>query len=222
MNEEARRPQQPRWSGGSTNDETAFRACWSCHGAVAADQPFCPTCEAVQPPGADDHFTRLGLRITFDVDARALDETYFRLQRLLHPDRFARKTARERALSQRQAMALNEAYETLRDPFRRADYLIHLKRDGATTEGCNLVNDLDLLTESMELREALADSETEDEIAALANRAERDIDACVDGLAAAFAVDDIDQASRLATRLKYLRKLAEECHQRRAHLARGH
>ncbi len=222
MNEEAPRPQRPRSPGGAADDTAAYRACWSCHGAVAADQTFCPTCNAVQPPGADDHFTRLGLPVGFAVDARALDETYFRLQRLLHPDRFARKTARERALSQRQAMALNEAYETLKDPFRRADYLIHLKRDGATTEGCNLVNDLDLLTESIELREALADSETEDEIAALANRAERDIDGCVEGLAAAFEVDDIDQASRLATRLKYLRKLAEECHQRRAQLAKGH
>jgi molecular chaperone HscB len=163
----------------------------------------------------------LGLPAIFEIDPGSLDSLYFRLQQKLHPDRFIRKTARERALSQSQAMALNEAYETLKDPFRRADYLIHLKRQGEPAEGCNLVNDQDLLTESMEMREALADAETVNDITLIASRAESDIDACVDALSAAFAGDDLDTASRLATRLKYLRKLAEECHQYRSRLAKA-
>lgn len=221
MNDEA-----PRRTGSHQPLETdaghpAFRACWSCHGAVDIRLAFCDTCGAVQPPGNADHFTRLGLKVNFDVDPRILDERYFADQRLLHPDRFTRKTARERALSQSQAVALNEAYETLKDPFRRADYMIHLKQAGEPTEGCNLVNDQDLLTESMELREALAEAETEQEIKALSDRAEADIQACVTDLSATFVNEDIATASRLATRLKYLRKLEEECHQRRARLAKS-
>ena len=101
-------------------------ACWSCKGPVAPRALFCSTCGAVQPPGNADHFTRLGLRPGYGLEAADLDRQYFGFQRRLHPDRFASRTAKERALSQQQATALNEAYETLKDPLKRAAYMLRL------------------------------------------------------------------------------------------------
>ncbi len=72
-----------------------------------------------------------------------------------------------------------------------------------------------LLTEALEMREELAEAGSAPEIAVLEERAGRDIEACVADLADAFAADDLEAASRLATRLKYLRKLAEGCRARR-------
>lgn len=190
-------------------------ACWSCRGPVEAAAPFCATCQAVQPPGQSDHFARLGLSADYVVDPALLDRRYFERQRLLHPDRFATRTPRERALSQQQATALNEAYETLKDPLRRADYVLLLRRHAANPDGCNLVNDPALLTEALEMREQLAEAGSAPDIAVLEERAGRDIEACVADLADAFAADDLEAASRLATRLKYLRKLAEGCRARR-------
>ena len=63
--------------------------CWSCRGPVAAEGLFCETCEAVQPPGQADHFARLSLDVSYEVDVSSLDSSYFNLQRRLHPDRFA-------------------------------------------------------------------------------------------------------------------------------------
>src|SRR5579859_641726 len=91
-------------------------ACWSCKGPVDLAALFCPTCRAVQPPRALDHFARLGLPMAFEIDVAELDRRYFAAQRQLHPDRFATRTARERAISQSQAVELNAAYETLKDP----------------------------------------------------------------------------------------------------------
>jgi molecular chaperone HscB len=193
-------------------------ACWSCHGPVEAVALFCATCDAVQPPGQADHFSRLGLAVNYDVDAARLDASYFERQRRLHPDRFATRSARERVLSQQQATALNGAYETLRDPLRRADYLLHFLREGASPEGCHLVNDPVLLTEAMELREALAEAETPEAVAVLVRRAVRDIEQCVCDVGAAFATHDLDRAAQLTTRLKYLRKLADDCRARRLRL----
>lgn len=197
----------------------AVSPCWSCRGPLAQATLFCATCSAVQPPGQTDHFARLDLRPGFVVDGGLLNRRYFERQRLLHPDRFATRSARERALSQSQATALNEAYETLKDPLRRADYLLHLRRDGANTEGCNLVNDLELLQEALELREALAEAQTVADVAALSARARDDIERCIADLGGAFAEDDLDHAARLTTRLKYLRKLADDCRTRRLQLA---
>jgi molecular chaperone HscB len=182
---------------------------------------FCPTCGAVQPPGQVDHFSRLGLGVDFDVDPAALDRRYFDCQRLLHPDRFATRSSRERALSQSQSVCINEAYETLKDPLKRADYLVHLKGSGVLPEGCNLVNDQELLTESLELREALADAETPADVDAIARRAAVDVKGCLRAMSGVFAGDDLEAACRLTTRLKYLRKLVDECRVRRARLAGG-
>ena len=190
-------------------------ACWSCRGPVEAAALFCSTCAAVQPPGQSDHFARLGLAPDYVVDPTLLDLRYFERQRLLHPDRFATRTPRERALSQQQATALNEAYETLKDPLRRADYILLLRRHAANPDGCNLVNDPALLTEALEMREELAEAGSAAEISFLEERTGRDIEACVADLADAFASDDFEAASRLATRLKYLRKLADDCRARR-------
>ena len=93
--------------------------CWSCGGPVEATL-FCPTCRAVQPPGDADPFTRLGFPRGFALDRAELDRRYFAAQRQLHPDRFATRSARERAISQSQAVSLNDAYETLKDPLARA------------------------------------------------------------------------------------------------------
>lgn len=192
--------------------------CWSCHGPVAPEEVFCSICAAVQPPGQRDHFARLGLDVGFEIDAATLDRRYFDSQRRLHPDRFAARTARERALSQQQATAVNEAYETLKDPLKRADYLVHLWGAGVLPEGCNLIADQELLTESLELREALAEAETIADVALLETRAAADIRACVGDLAGVFADGEIEAACRLTTRLKYLRKLAQECRIRRTRL----
>ena len=196
--------------------------CWSCQGPVQAGNPFCETCKAVQPPGQVDHFRRLGLEAAYDIDSDTLDRRYFEKQRLLHPDRFATKGPKEKALSQQQATSLNEAYETLKDPLARADYLLEVRGVETMPEGCHLVNDQELLMESMEMREALADAETPDAIQAVAQRAEDDINECVDALSAAFAAFDMEKACYLATRLKYLRKLGDETRQRRAQLAAAH
>jgi len=194
-------------------------ACWSCQGPVSAGVLFCDTCGVIQHPGQLDHFTRLDLDAGFDIDAAILDRRYFDCQRRLHPDRFASRGARERALSQQQATCVNEAYETLKDPLRRADYLIHLRGTEALPEGCNLVNDQELLLESLELREALAEAETLADVDSLHRRALDDIRDCVSRLSDAFASADLEQASLLTTRLKYLRKLDEETRVRRAQLA---
>lgn len=193
-------------------------ACWSCHGPVAPDSLFCDTCGAVQPPGDRDHFARFALERGFDVDVAALEKRYFELQRKLHPDRFATKSARERAISQQQATSLNDAYETLADPLRRAAYIAHLHGIDVLNEGCNLIVDPVVLMEAMELREAVAEANSVAQVEMIAGNAQADIDVCIKELSSAFGKDDMDEACRLTTRFKYLRKLVEEARQKRARL----
>jgi len=184
--------------------------CWSCKGPVREGGPFCQTCKSVQPPGQVDHFARFGLDARFRVDMDALERLYFDLQRQLHPDRFVTRGSKERALSQLQATSLNEAYETLMNPLRRADYLMHLHGTDVLPDGCNLVNDQELLMEAMEMREALMEADDLEAVDKVGKQAADDIADCIAALECSFAEKDWETTCRLTTRLKYLTKMADE------------
>lgn len=194
----------------------AAAACWACR--APAEGLFCPGCGAVQPPGDRDHFTRLGVAPGFALDAADLDRRYFALQRQLHPDRFVKKSPRERAISQSQAASLNAAYEILRDPLSRAVYLLRLQGIDLEPAGGQTISDPVLLMEAMEMREALAEAADDHAVLAIGGQVEADRAAAQAALAKAFAAADLAAARTQALRLKYLTKLAEDIRGRRAAL----
>lgn len=87
----------------------------------------CLHCHTIFPPSSGlTHFDRLGLPQRYDVDLKDLDRRYLAWSRELHPDYFETSGAAERTLSLTLSASLNDAYATLRDPFRRAEYLLRL------------------------------------------------------------------------------------------------
>jgi molecular chaperone HscB len=130
-------------------------ACWSCGSALAPGTAFCPSCRKIQPLEArDDHFALLGVPRRYGVDGDELSRRYRDLSRLLHPDRFARAGARERRFSLERSTRLNDAYRTLRDGRRRAEYLLRLA--GGEAPEARTLDDPGFLEEQMAIREALA------------------------------------------------------------------
>ncbi|MFL5321042.1 MAG: Fe-S protein assembly co-chaperone HscB [Myxococcaceae bacterium] len=119
---------------------------------------MCPSCGKVQPaaPGAT-HFDVFGLPRSYTVDGPALEKQYRELSLKLHPDRFAKADAKERRISLEQTSALNDAYKTLRDPVRRAFYLLKLHGLDLDREdaGAQKNMPMEFLEEVMELREEL-------------------------------------------------------------------
>ena len=129
--------------------------CWSCGAARAPADALCPSCGKVQPPAgaggvARDKFAVLGLPRSFELDPAQLDERFRTLSRKLHPDRFARASAKERRFSLEQTTLLNDAYRTLQDPARRAEHLLELR-------GVRPLSDTAMPEEFLE--EAMADRE---------------------------------------------------------------
>jgi molecular chaperone HscB len=193
---------------------TAAATCWSCKGQVAPGAALCGGCGAVQPPGQVDHFTRFRFARAFDIDPAALDRRYFEAQRALHPDRFATCTAPERALSMQHSTTVNEAYETLKSPLARAEYLLSLHGLAVNAETGGSAADPEVLGEAMAAREALAEAASENEVERLAAEGAARRDACLDALALAFAHRDLARAAVLTTRLKFLDKFADEARRR--------
>ena len=174
---------------------------------------FCATCRAVQPLAAIDHFARLGLRPGFDLDDAVIERAYVDRQQDLHPDRFVTRRAQERRYSAEQSMALNEAFEVLRDPLSRAEYLLELAGHGVDRHG-ETIDDPELLAEALESREALADAGSPADVATLMAATARLADACRADLSARIAAPDWTGAARATRRLRYLAKLDDEARRR--------
>src|SRR5439155_21525617 len=91
------------------------------------------------------HFERLGLPRRFPLDPAQLERNYLARSREVHPDHAGNDRASLEA-----SAALNEAYTVLRDPFRRADYLLTL--EGGPTAAEQKQAAPELLEEMLDLR----------------------------------------------------------------------
>lgn len=131
--------------------------CWNCEQETGG-RAFCPQCGKIgaRPPGAT-LFDVFDLSPGYDVDIPTLERQFRELSLRLHPDRFAQADARERRLSLEQSTALNEAYKTLKDPSRRAFYLLKLHGVDLDREDAGAQRNMpvEFLEEVMELREEL-------------------------------------------------------------------
>jgi len=98
-----------------------------------------------------DYFQRLGLPRRFSIDEAALERSYLALSRAIHPDYHLTGSDAELSASMELSAALNEAYNNLRDPFTRADYLLNLEGGPSPSEHKQLPQNF--LAEMLEARE---------------------------------------------------------------------
>jgi molecular chaperone HscB len=122
-------------------------------------------------------FEIFGLPPAFALDRAALDARWKDLQREAHPDRHAAADAQTQRQAMQWSVRINEAYQRLKDPLRRAAYLCELSGVPVNAEN-NTAMPPAFLMQQMEWREALeeADSpETLDEISDQVARSRRDL-----------------------------------------------
>jgi molecular chaperone HscB len=74
-----------------------------------------------------DYYELFGIPRSLNLSLDALQKRYYELSRELHPDRFMQKPEAERQRALDMSSALNDAYRTLKDPIKRAQYLLALE-----------------------------------------------------------------------------------------------
>ena len=103
-----------------------------------------------------NHFDLFGLPLQFQLDGSLLSSQFRDLQRQFHPDNFATASERDRLLAVQKAAQINDAYQVLKNPISRAEYL--LVQHGEDIRGeQQTMQDPMFLMEQMELREELED-----------------------------------------------------------------
>jgi molecular chaperone HscB len=102
-------------------------------------------------------FELFGLAPQFAQDRAALDARWKDLQREAHPDKFAAQGAAAQRIAMQWSVRINEAYQRLKDPLKRAAYLCELNAAPVNAEN-NTAMPPEFLMQQMEWREALEEA----------------------------------------------------------------
>lgn len=166
----------------------------------------------------DTDFELFAVPATFAQDRAALDARWKELQREAHPDKFAAQGAAAQRVAMQWSVRINEAYQRLKDPMRRAAYLCELHAAPINAED-NTAMPTAFLMQQMEWREALEDARAESELDTLD-------DAVAQARSAALAQCEqlIDQqqdyagAARQVRALMFIARFADDIERRREQL----
>ncbi len=131
------------------------------------DSPVCcSTCHTLYPVDtAEDHFRLFGLPRQYRIDLADLHRRFLAISRNIHPDLFGEQAPEMRNLALRLSAQINEAYQTLKDPVLRAEYL--LESSGGKSSATDKSAPGELLAEILTLREEIEEARAVDDSEAL-------------------------------------------------------
>jgi molecular chaperone HscB len=159
-----------------------------------------------------NHFDLFDLPQRFAIDASVLDKAYREVQNRVHPDKFINATDTEKRVAMQWATRANEAYQTLKNPFKRAAYLCELNGIDLQTES-NTAMPGDFLMQQMEWREALDDAKAARDLVALEKldaELQKTRKAELQRIGALLDADVFADAAQHVRKLMFLEKFAVE------------
>ena len=121
-----------------------------------------------------NYFQLFGIEVSFDVDLHQLSQTYQMLQKSAHPDKFAHASAQEQLVAVQKSAEINDAYQTIKQPIKRAEYILTLRGVKMPSEE-KTMGDTSFLMRQMELREMLEEIKFSDDIDTALENAQQEL-----------------------------------------------
>ena len=161
-----------------------------------------------------NHFDLFQLPARFTLDVGALDAAYRNVQGQVHPDRFVGASGAEKRVAMQWATRANEAYQTLKNPQKRARYLCEINGVDLQTES-NTAMPMAFLMQQMEWREALGEARAAKDVDALEAldaqvKAERTLR--LEAVGTELDAGQFSAAAQGVRALMFLDKFGEEVH----------
>lgn len=157
-----------------------------------------------------EFFAMLGVSPSFELDASLLERQYLLLQQQYHPDRMVKKSDAEKLEAAQKTMDINHAYQMLKSPLTRAEYLLAAQGILVGTEQDNVKPSQALLMEQLELREAVSTMHDNAALQSFFQTIVHQKSECLNKLAELFAAKQYDAAAQETLKLRYLEKLLSD------------
>jgi molecular chaperone HscB len=152
-------------------------------------------------------FEKFNLPFALDINLEDLEQQYFKAQQQYHPDRLKMHKDSQEDITTHYAEAFNEAYQTLKDPLKRAEHLLKCLGWLTSEEHLPANQDPKLLTFMMELNDKIEDAITPEKKQNLAGFLQREMKKSWDSLERFISSQDKNEALTFFFNLKYLNRL---------------
>mgnify|MGYP005655007175 CR=1 FL=1 len=149
---------------------------------------------------------------SFQVDAGTLEREYKKLQTEYHPDKFAGASDSERVQVLQHASLINDAYDTIKSPLKRAAYLLRLENIDPEEHNQSHLQEAFLL-QQIELREDLEMLTAKKDLDGLEKMKETvisDRNTMLQNFEVSYLASELIEAKSLYNSLQFLFKLVDE------------
>lgn len=171
--------------------------------------------------GSSNHFEIFSIPSGWQIDRALLDSRYRQLQRECHPDRYAAKGDVEKRLAMQTTSLINQAYETLKSPLKRAQYMLEVEGIDAAQES-HITSDISFLMQQIGFRETLDElRDSTDPLAGLdiiRNDVQAEYQQLQESFEAQHKLANFNDALDTVAKMQFFAKLLEEIEQREEEL----
>jgi molecular chaperone HscB len=154
-----------------------------------------------------NHFEKFSLVADFDLDVDLLENKYLQLQKEFHPDSNLNSNQDSADLN---SIAVNEAYKILKNPLKRAVYLLKLNGINIEDDNCEVKPEQETLMLILELKEKLFGSDDADEALQIKDFATKEIKNLMKEIKTDFKNKQIKNAAQKLIKVKYLDKILQD------------
>ncbi|KAF8922549.1 hypothetical protein CPB85DRAFT_1427846 [Mucidula mucida] len=148
---------------------TLFKSCPSCHQPLTSSVPACNKCGTIKAIPRDVNcYNILGLPYEphkFTLDELDLRNRFRRAQAACHPDTWTSRGADNTEVAQELSSQVNNAYQTLRNPLTRLQYLLEL--NGVPMDETDKIDDMEFLSDVLMARGTIEEAESIEEVDAV-------------------------------------------------------
>ncbi|KAK4776150.1 hypothetical protein SAY87_024111 [Trapa incisa] len=148
----------------------------------------------------------------YEIDGNNLEGKYKDWQKKLHPDLVHTKSEREKDYAAEQSARVIDAYRTLGDMLARAIYV--LKLEGVNIDEEETVSEPELLTEILEIREAVEEAADAQALKQIQSQMEDKLRHWSKSFADAIRCRKLGDAVISVRRMKYYARVKEEIFKR--------
>jgi molecular chaperone HscB len=159
-----------------------------------------------------EYFAVLGLPEQFELEKGDIERAYLERAKQTHPDRYTAAPSQERLAALQLSVRLNDAYQTLKKPVKRAEYL--LAQRGVTIGDNERIADHEFLMKVLALREELSEQRAAGntvEVARLQQTMKSYHHGLVEGLRSRFGAGDLEAVKQSLIELRYVDRYLTEC-----------
>lgn len=158
-------------------------------------------------------FEIFSVAVSTDIDVKQLQDNNRELQQQYHPDRFASGSDEEKRIAMQATSLINQAFNTLKDPVQRLQYMLSLKGIEMNSESDTSMDGA-FLMQQMELREAIENVRSHGDPLTQLDKLSVDLKKTLADLIETFdqhyQQDDLQQARDVVRKCQFIHKAQRE------------